>query len=104
MGVVNGGLGLHAELRRFQAARPPVLLLGGLNLLRPLALAGIPAIVASSERRASAFASRYCSGRCLLPPMEHRGAFLEVLMQAGERLTSAFGRVPLFYGNDESLS
>lgn len=82
-----------------------MLLLGGLDLLRPLGFAGIPAIVASPDPREPATASRYCSGRCLLPPLDDRKAVTETLLAAGERLASALGRrVPLFYGNDDYLS
>ncbi len=95
---------LDFDPRRFDPSRPPVLLLGGLNILRPLGQAGIPAIVAASDAGATPFASRYCSGRCVLPPLEHRDAALAALAEVGERLSSALGtRVPLMYGNDEGL-
>jgi predicted ATP-grasp superfamily ATP-dependent carboligase len=59
-------------------------------------------IVASSDPHEPAFASRYCSARLLLPPLEDRGAHLEALLRAGERLAAQLGqRVPLFYGNDD---
>jgi len=80
------------------------MLLGGVNLVRALGLAGIPAIVASPEADADAAASRYCAGRCVLPPLEDRQAALETLLRAGERLASALGcTVPLFYGDDTYL-
>jgi D-aspartate ligase len=88
--------------RRFRAARPPAMLLGGLNIARALGLAGIPVIVASSYPDETAFASRYCSGRLRLPALHDRAAVAELLLHAGERLSSALGgRVPLFYGNDD---
>jgi predicted ATP-grasp superfamily ATP-dependent carboligase len=97
--------GLKVDLRRLNAARPPVLLLGGLDLLRPLGFAGIPAIVASPEPNDVAFGSRYCSGRCLLPPLSRRDAVVETLLAAGQRLAGALGRaIPLFYGNDHYLN
>ena len=42
---------MHAfefDTRKFSPERPPVVLLGGLNVLRALGRAGIPAIVAAS--------------------------------------------------------
>jgi predicted ATP-grasp superfamily ATP-dependent carboligase len=85
---------------RFDSERPPVVLLGGLNVLRALGLAGIPAIVASACDE-PAFASRYCRARLHLPTLENPGAVLEALMAAGEGLVRRLGRaVPLFYSND----
>lgn len=96
---------LDVDLRRLRPGRPPVLLLGGLDLLRPLGFAGIPAIVASPDPGDPAMASRYCGGRCLLPPLENREAAAAALLAAGDRLASALGcRVPLFYGNDDYLN
>jgi len=92
------------DLRRFHPERPPVMLLGGLNLVRALGLGGIPAIVASPNADAPALASRYALGRLLLPPLERRDAVVETLRAAGERLADALGRkVPLFYSNDDYL-
>lgn len=89
------------DTRRFSAERPPAVLLGGLNVLRALGLAGIPVIVASSCDDEAAFASRYCRGRLRLPSLDNRRAVVEALLRAGERLAAAIGRrVPLFYSND----
>ncbi len=89
------------DYRSFSAERPPVVLLGGLNVLRALGLANIPAIVASSFGEEVAFASRYCGARLRLPPLENRRAVLDALLHAGERLVRHLGRrVPLFYSND----
>ncbi len=97
--------GLRADLRRFQRARPPALLLGGINLVRALGLAGIPVVVASPEDRTPAMASRYCAGRLILPPLAQREAVVEALLHAGECLAgAAAGRVPLFYGDDDYLA
>jgi D-aspartate ligase len=97
-------LGLNTDLRGIRPERPPVLLLGGLNLVRALGMAGIPAIVASSDARSPALASRYCVGRCPLPPLEPPQAALDTLLAAGERLADTLGRpVPMFYGNDDAL-
>ncbi len=91
---------------RLRPERPPVFLLGGgLNLIRPLGLAGIPAIVASPDPYEPALASRYCSGACRLPPLRMHEAVTETLLTAGDRLASALGRrIPLFYGNDDYLN
>jgi D-aspartate ligase len=92
------------DVSAFNAAKPPVMLLGGLNVLRALGLARIPVIVASPEPDAPAFASRYCSARLALPPLERREAVLEMLLDAGRRLLEALGRpVPLLYTSDDSL-
>jgi len=95
---------LDTALERLSPRRPPVLLLGGLDLLRPLGFAGIPAIVATPEARDPALASRYCSARCLLPPLDRPEEVVQALLAAGERIALALGcRVPLFYGNDDTL-
>ena len=47
--------------------RIPVVLLGGVNLVRALGLAGIPAIVATAKEDEPALASRYCTARCVIP-------------------------------------
>jgi predicted ATP-grasp superfamily ATP-dependent carboligase len=79
------------------------MLLGGLNITRALGLAGIPVIVASSSEHEPAFASRYCSARVHLPPLNDRRAAVEVLLAHGARLAAELGaRLPLFYGNDDS--
>ena len=91
-----GGLGAH---------RPPAMLLGGINLVRALGIAGIPVIVASDERFTPAMASRYAIGRCALPPAAQREAVAERLLRAGEILTGALcTRLPLIYGDDDQLA
>lgn len=92
------------DLGRFPAGRPPVLLLGGLNLVRALGLARIPVVVASDQVDAVAMASRYASARLVLPPLEERGEVVAALVGAGARIAAALGaRAPLFYGNDDWL-
>jgi len=87
--------------RRFSAERPPVLLLGGLNVLRALGLAGIPVIVAATCADEVALVSRYCCGRLSLPSLDNRRAVVDTLLRAGERLAGELGRrPPLFYSND----
>jgi D-aspartate ligase len=94
---------LDINCRNITADRPPVLLAAGPVLLRPLGMAGIPAIVASSEDN-PAFASRYCGGRCILPPRNEPDALIEALLDTGDRLFRALGRrVPLMYGEDYFL-
>jgi predicted ATP-grasp superfamily ATP-dependent carboligase len=91
------------HLRGFDRDRPPVLLLGGLNITRALGLARIPVIVASSREDEPAFASRYCSAPLILPPLAEGAAALEVLLAHGERLAAELGRrPPLLYGSDDS--
>lgn len=95
---------LKVDLGRQSAHRPPAMLLGGINLVRALGIAGIPVIVASSEASTPATASRYCIGRCSLPPIAQREAVVERLLRAGEILTGALcTRVPLIYGDDDQL-
>lgn len=84
--------------------RIPVVLLGGVNLVRAIGLAGIPAIVASHEDDEPAFASRYCAAKCLLPSLAHGDAVADALVTIGDRLATMYGRrVPLFYGSDDYL-
>jgi len=84
--------------------RVPVLSLGGVSLVRALGLAGIPAVVASHDMGEPAFGSRYCVGRCSLPPPENAEAAVDAIVTIGERLTTLYGRrVPLMYGNDDYL-
>jgi predicted ATP-grasp superfamily ATP-dependent carboligase len=93
------------DLRRLRAERPPVVVLGGLNVTRACGLAGLPVIVAAAEPDSPAFRSRYCAGALLLPPLAQADAVGEKLVRLGERLCEALGRaVPLFYGNDDYLN
>jgi predicted ATP-grasp superfamily ATP-dependent carboligase len=83
----------------------PVVLLGGLNVLRALGLARIPAILASIDPPMPAIASRYCSGTIELPRGAGRDAIAEVLAREGRKLAARYGRpVPLFYDNEDSLA
>src|SRR3982750_4907880 len=84
--------------------RPPVVLLGGLNLARTLGMAGIPCIVATGDAQSLAVASRYCHGRVTLPVRQGTDAVVETLRRAGAKLARVFGRVPLFYSNDQQLA
>src|SRR3954471_13777859 len=83
----------------------PVVLLGGLNIVRALGMAGIPVIIASSDRRTPSMASRYCSGVLQLPPLSRRDEVVETLVRAGKRLAAEHGaKPPLFYDNDDRLA
>jgi predicted ATP-grasp superfamily ATP-dependent carboligase len=83
----------------------PVVLLGGLDIVRALGLARIPVLIASAERNTPSMASRYCAGSIALPPLAERDAAVEALVRAGRRLTAQHGaRAPLFYDNDERLA
>ncbi|HEX9389794.1 MAG TPA: ATP-grasp domain-containing protein [Usitatibacteraceae bacterium] len=96
---------LDLDWTQLHADRPPVLLLGGLDLLRPLGFAAIPAIVASPNPHEPTMMSRYCLGCYRLPPMDNRAAMAEALLDAGRQLFDVLGRrVVLFYGNDDYLS
>ena len=79
----------------------PVVLLGGLNIVRALGLAKVPVIIASSDRRTPSMASRYCAGVIELPPIGDREAVVETLVHAAQRFGA---RVPLFYDNDDRLA
>jgi len=95
---------LHFKPGTLLEPRPPVVVLGGLAIVRALGMAGIPAIVASAERDTPAIASRYCIGSVALPSGASRDALVETLIGAGRWLAERHGRpVPLFYGNDDSL-
>ena len=79
----------------------PVILLGGLNIVRALGLAGIPVLIATQDRRAPSTASRYCKGVLALPPLAERDAVVETLVQTAARHGA---RLPLFYDNDDRLA
>lgn len=84
--------------------RLPVVLLGGVNLVRTLGLAGIPAVVAMPDSDEPAFASRYCSESHLIPPFDPGEPAVEAIVAIGRRLASECRRrVPLMYGSDDAL-
>ena len=83
----------------------PVVLLGGLNVVRALGMAGIPVIIASSQRDTPSMASRYCADTIELPPIEQREAVVGALVRAGRSLAARHGAPPaLFYDNDDRLA
>jgi D-aspartate ligase len=82
----------------------PVVLLGGISLVRTLGMAGIPAIVATSNREEPALASRYCRGRYRIPRLDSGKPAADALVSLGDRLAAEHGRrVPLMYGSDDAL-
>ena len=82
----------------------PVVLLGGISLVRTLGLAGIPAIVATSDPDEPALASRYCTRRCIIPRLDSGKPAADALVSLGDRLSHDYGRrVPLMYGSDDAL-
>lgn len=93
---------LHTPLHRLDTTRLPVVLLGGLNLVRALGLGGIQAIVATADAEEPALQSRYCTFGVALP-REH-DARVDAIAALGERLAGVYGRrVPLMYGSDDAL-
>ena len=91
------------RLERLDPTRPPVVLLGGINLVRALGEAGIAAIVATPHEDEPALDSRHCAGRWPLPPLGQAAA-AESLVGLGTLLARRYGRrVPLMYGSDEAL-
>src|SRR6185436_2970249 len=83
----------------------PVVLLGGLALVRTLGMARIPVVVASIDRDTPSMASRHCKGIIELPPTG-RDAIVEALVRAGRWFAKQHGgaRIPLFYDNDDRLA
>src|SRR5689334_4581134 len=94
---------LDAALPRMGRQNLPVLLVGGINLVRTLGEAGIPAIVAGPDPEDPARDSRFCSAHLRLPALDTPAA-VEALVSAGRRLAMHFGRrVPLMFGSDDAL-
>jgi D-aspartate ligase len=105
-GTTAGGETALASTRpgRRGLGRPPALVLGGIPLLRSLAMARIP-VVLGTQGDDVALWSRLPSGRCLLPsPAAAPDDAVEALVRAGAGLAlRAGGRLPLFYGSDDWL-
>ncbi|HET6265249.1 MAG TPA: hypothetical protein VFD95_10350 [Usitatibacter sp.] len=82
----------------------PVVLLGGISLVRTLGMAGIPAIVATSNGDEPALSSRYCRTRYRIPRLDSGAPAADALVSLGGRLAAEHGRrVPLMYGSDDAL-
>jgi len=91
-------------LSRLPRDRMPVVLLGGLNVVRALGLARIPVIVASPDDDEPALFSRYCTARWKLPPLARPRMVVDALLSLAARLRSIYAApVPLFYSNDDYL-
>jgi D-aspartate ligase len=93
------------DLDRFHPSRPPVVLVGGLNLVRAIGRGGLDAIVAYWDADEPAFASRYCRGQVRLPKPGPDGAAAEALHALGAEIAGRLGRrVLLIYGSDDALT
>lgn len=93
-----------AGLRRLPKGSLPVVLLGGLNVVRALGLGGIPVIVASADNGEPARHSRHCAAHWSLPPLAQPAAMLDRLESLAARLAGLHMRMPpLFFSNDEYL-
>ena len=80
----------------------PVVLLGGVAIVRALGAARIPVLVASLNAEAPGRWSRHCSGFIALAPGAGREALAAQLAREGRRLAEAHGGpLPLFYDNDD---
>ena len=92
------------KLRWCDPKRPPVVLLGGLNVVRALGLGGIPVIVATHDAEEPALDSRHCAGYWRLPPLANAEAVVDSLVALSARLRGRFqSPSPLFYSNDDFL-
>ena len=96
---------MDLDISRFDPNSPPVVLVGGLNLVRALGQGGLEAIVATWDPDEPALASRYRTGRLLLPRPGPDGATVDALVALGAALAGRLGRrIPLIYGSDDSLT
>lgn len=86
-------------------ARIPAVVLGGLNLVRPLGIGGVRVVLATEGRHDVARSSRYVVRAVVLPPASSSdNPMLDVLLAEGAALSRRAGsRLPLFYGNDDQL-
>jgi D-aspartate ligase len=92
------------KLRACDPKRPPVVLLGGLNVVRALGLGAIPVIVATHDVEEPALDSRHCAGFWRLPPLADAEGVVESLIALSAQLRRRFtSPAPLLYSNDESL-
>jgi D-aspartate ligase len=83
---------------------PPVVVLGGISLVRTLGLAGIRAIVAGGDPHDPALVSRHCSSRATLPALGTGAPAADALASLGAKLAAEYGRrVPLMYGSDDGV-
>jgi predicted ATP-grasp superfamily ATP-dependent carboligase len=83
----------------------PVVLLGGVAIVRALGAARIPVLVASLNPEAPGRWSRHCSGFIALAPASGREALAQQLAREGRQLALRHGGpLPLFYDNDDRLA
>jgi len=98
---------LEPALRRqgHGAAHPPAFVLGGINLVRPLALASIPVVLGTDDEEEPALRSRCVAEICRLPsPVEAPRDAVDALLRAGTLLRYRVGaRLPLIVGRDDWL-
>ena len=96
---------MDLDFERFDPSRPPVVLVGGLNLVRALGRAGLDTIVAYWDPEEPAYASRYCRGKVRLPRPGPDGAAADALRALGAEIAGRLGRrVLLIYGSDDALT
>jgi D-aspartate ligase len=94
-------MGIRIDSRDWsRLGQVPVVLLGDLNVIRPLGMAKIPTILVTHQPDGVATRSRYLTDHCAIPgydgPNLARSA--EMIVELGARLHEALGRkVPLFY-------
>jgi D-aspartate ligase len=94
------------SLKGLEKGGPPVVVLGDLALIRPLAMAGIPVIVATTDPGDEVLRSRHVRGGCIVPGFDepNAGSSAEILLELGHELHRGLGRkVPLVYGSDHHL-
>lgn len=94
------------DYRKLKPGRPPVVVLGGLSQVWPLGFADIPVIIATSDLKNPALASRYLCGYCLLPSktQEKATAIARLLRMGSELCYFTKSKIPLFCGNDDDLA
>jgi predicted ATP-grasp superfamily ATP-dependent carboligase len=102
------GIGSYEKLASMPqpatSPQPTAVLIGGVNLVRCLGLAGIPTVVATPDPEEPALASRYCTQAVLLPAFDRAEAAVTALERLGERLARENGAMPvLLYGSDDAL-
>jgi predicted ATP-grasp superfamily ATP-dependent carboligase len=99
------GVGVDLDFEPSRSPDPPVVLVGGLNLVRAVGRAGLDAIVAYWDPEEPGFASRHCHGKVLLPRPAPDGAAATALLALGAEIAGRLGRrVPLLCGSDDALT
>ena len=93
----------YIDSRKLRHGQPPVVLLGGLGQVWPLAMARIAIVLATDDVTEPALASRYLCARLLLPRGDN-DAKREALIALARNIERISGkRPPLFCGNDRDL-